>query len=274
MKCKWFIFYVILCFCSINICAQSKYEIYKIKGTVKVVSQAKKAKKGTQLTENDEIKIENKASISILDKINCKLYEYSKVGIYRVSQIIQSCADENKSITSRFLREIKDRISSGDGKNTYSVGAVRRGDIDELVLEQIYAFISEHINDTSSENSQVEIKLEKYEKGTISLILVNNSEKPLYANVLQIIKDQLPFFCFEGGDDMACLLLEPHSELNLNHVKIADMGQKFLLICSDAEFDSDDIQNMINKQFEPNYSLKNACQCYSFVLQTTCNITD
>lgn len=267
MNYKWFIFCVILCWCSINVYAQAKYEIYKVKGTVKVISKTLKAKKGIQLTENDKIEIGNKASISILDKISCKLYEYNKAGTYSVSQIIQIRSDESNSITSRFIREIKDRISNGDGKNTYSVGAVRRGDIDELIIEQVYAFISKHINDSSSKNSQIAIKLEKHEKGTISLILVNKSEKPLYANVLSIVNEQLPTFCFNGDHDMSCLLLEPNSELNLSHIKMVNVGQKFLLVCSDSEFDSDDIQSMINKQLKPNYSLKDTCQCYSFILQ-------
>lgn len=110
MNYKRFVLNVVLCFWIANACAQSKYEIYNIKGIVEVISQTQKASKGIQLAEKDKINIGDKASVSILDKRNCKLYEYDKKGTYSVSQIIEFCTDEKNNITNRIISEIRNNI--------------------------------------------------------------------------------------------------------------------------------------------------------------------
>ncbi len=262
--------FLILCFCLISNFAnsQSKYVIHRIGGSVELVSAGQKPTKGFLLGDNDKIKIGDQSYISIIDKANHKLFEYRKVGTYSVSEIVSFCKNENNSITSGFVREIRNNIAKGDGKNSRSVGAVRRGEIDEMIMEQIYAFISKHINDTIPSSTEVTIQLSR-EDDCVSMTLVNNTEEILFANVLELSNGIKPTFCFESDNNNPCLILMPHSDLDMNHIKMLDVGQKFLLVCSDMEFDSEGIQFMIDEQLEPNDTINKGCQCYSFVVNAS-----
>ena len=262
---KWLVVYSFLFVMVSGIHAQRKYEIHKMGGSVEFVSSSQKLSKGMALDEKDRIRIGDQSFLSFVDRTSQKLYEYKSPGIHSVLEMVRFCTNEKRSITNGIVREIKNNIAKGDGKNVRSVGAVKRGDIDEKMMEQIYAFIAKHMNDTSSVGSQVAIKLVRKEDG-LSLVLVNSTDKILYANVLSLANGLKPIFCFDTDSETPCLMLMPHSELDMLHVIMMDVGQKFLLVCADKEFDSEGIQFMMDEQLEPDDSIKEGCQCYSFIL--------
>lgn len=261
---KKLFFTLVLClFCSLQSMSQKKYEIYKVSGKVEFANPNKeKLQKGRVVFNSDIITINNEASISLIDIINNKLYEYSKAGTYKIEDIVNSCINESNNITRRIIRELKSNMS--DRKvYLHSVSAVRRGD--EEYLESVYSFIMKHLNDSTNVDS-VSLECNKVDNGFVFFRLFNNTSTSLYANVLSITNGNNPYFCYE--DEMTNLMLEPNSELNVDYVRFLDRGQTFFLICSEKPYDTNIIQEMIEDQYIPDILSSEVEPYYSFVLKT------
>lgn len=257
---------LILYCCVERILAQSEYEVQKIKGKVELVSlNNKPLYKGVILNGNDIIRIKVNSSITLIDKKNYRLYDYSVSGEHRTSQIVEKCIKNGNSITSQIVNEIKNNIIKGDEKNLRSVGAVRRGTDDELEL--LYSAIINRINNNNPNNcTDVCLKYTIKDGKDIVLTIENNTSNILYSNVLSWKDNSIPQFCYVN--ELANLIIEPFSSLTIDKVKFLCSGQSFILVCSYSEFDIEPIQNMLNEGEIPDFSYDKESDCITYVLET------
>ena len=264
MKHIFVIIVFLICVCGTF--AQSKYEIQAIKGNVELMlPNIKPLYKGYTLNASDKIRIKKNSSITLVDKNNYRLYEYSVPGEHRTFQIVEECIKNGNCITKQIVNEIRNNIIKGDKKSLRSVGAVRRGTDDEL--EMLYSAIINRINNNiPNKSSDVCLKYTIEDGKYLILTIENNTNSILYTNVLSWKDNTIPHFCYVN--ELANLIIKPFSSLTIDHVKFSCSGQSFILVCSYSEFDTEPIQNMLNEGVIPDFSYDKDSDCITYVLET------
>ena len=195
--------------------AQS-YTVYSVIGSVNIV-QGKTTiplAPRTQLSAKSSLMIEQESAVTLLDEKQCRLYSFSIAGVHSVEQLVKM--SKSKSLTKQYLNYlIKQLFADGSSRKLHperymqaSTTSYRAVEVDSMLISRIVQMIPESSNlspeqilcePTTPMNSDMKVRFEliSCESGRPIMNLVNfetscyariynDSEEPLYVNILDI----------------------------------------------------------------------------------------
>ena len=117
---------------ALPLAAQSRYSVYKTKGTVRVCPKAESAwadaTRNRELQLGDRLQLADNAAVTIFDSSNSLLYTYETPGECTVMEAVRSVRDKAGSRTGAVNAEMKRSIESHGSDPGYGVlGASFRG---------------------------------------------------------------------------------------------------------------------------------------------------
>jgi hypothetical protein len=258
---KKYILFIVLALISVSAGAQDLY-VYSVIGKVekKVDNEWQPLRKREKLLEKDIVRVLDNSALSIMDRQNEKVYSVSKTSEKAVQDIIGGIKDKQGSVSGQLFSHMSKSLFNGEAdKITHTAaGCTYRGDIIENdIAKTIFAKQKgDSIQKIDNANTDYAVAFELIGRNNNRIItnkaaveeqaffrIKNNSDKPLYVNVLDIDSNGEMYVCLPTDDaqTMAHLLIPPHSVVDLKEYPIEFTDPKgedcLLLIATEVPFD-------------------------------------
>lgn len=231
--------------------AQSRYSVYKTKGTVRVCPKAEKdwtdAVRNRELKLGDRLQVGEGASITIFDSNNSLLYAYETPGECTVMEAVRSVRDKAGSRTGAVNAEMKRNIAGhGADPTAHAVlGASFRAQGGVSYTDSLSVLLH-RLAQSGKEASQLMLGLEAQEDATV-FRLRNASDIPLYINVLRINGAELTVCLeFDGKEGSEGVLLDAGSEVVLDQYPfVVQEGARYLAFGTVRSYDTRSLQRAL-----------------------------
>lgn len=233
--------------------AQSRYSVYKTKGSVQVCPKSEKdwtvPDRNRDLQLGDRLQLADGSAITIFDSSNSLLYTYETPGECTVMEAVRSVRDKAGSRTGAVNAEMKRSIEGrGSDPNAYGVlGASFRGQGEASYTDSLAVRLLQFA-EAEKGGSQLALTLEPDEDATV-FRLRNASAVPVYVNVL----------CVKGGERTVCLefdgkegsegvLLDAGAEIVLEQYPfVRQEGARYLAYGTVRSYDTRSLQRALRR---------------------------
>ena len=174
--------------------AESRYSVYKAKGTVLVFPKAEKTWKEAspkrELQLRDSLRLGEQSAVIILDNANSLLYTYEKRGECTVMEALRYARDKAGARTAAVNAEMKRCIESRTDASSYEVlGVTYRGHGTVSYTDSLAARLR-LLPQLSKEGAKLSLALEP-SRGAKVFRIRNGSVVPLFVNVLRVSGEDL-----------------------------------------------------------------------------------
>ncbi|MCB9017167.1 MAG: hypothetical protein WCU80_05370 [Paludibacteraceae bacterium] len=249
--------------------------VYSTIGTAEIYKNGKWAKleKRNGLTVKDIIRIGKNSALSILDKKAEKIYSIPESEAKSVGKSIESVKDKQQAVSAQFIQHAMKSMFNGESDKISheAAGCTYRGDDTE---HDIFRSIQTKLNGDSlsqikNEQTDYSISFEIRNRETQEIItndvklgiqaffrIKNNSNKPMYVNVLNIDSFGKRYVCLPMDDaqTMSHLLIPANCTIDLTDYPMEftePRGMNYMiLIAAENPFDLRSISSGFSKTTE------------------------
>lgn len=221
----------------------TEYSIFKLQGMVSVKKAGdtlwRVAARRDALAARDLLRLEENASVVILDTASGQLYKSAGSGEMLVYQVIQSAKASSAKTSALACQELVGEMKTNASEaNDYRVGAVYRGDSDLHLLDSLAAhlFADDRIALTLME-----------EEDAMHVSLRNLAGEPLFVNVIRISPSGSRHVCFEFKPDSPSegILLPPGASIDLPQYLFAADGSHYHPFATSFPYDTRALQRRL-----------------------------
>ena len=255
--------------------AQSLY-VYSIIGKAEVLqgNDWVKLEKRAKLSSKDNIRVGENSALSLLDRDAEKIYSIPET-TGDVSKIIESLKDKQQNVSSQFFQHaMRSMFNGGSDKISHSAaGCTYRGDEVEFDISRS---IQQKLNgakmdEISNEKTDYSISFEVIKRNTKEKVegnanigeqsffrIKNNSNKPMYVNILDIDAQGKRVVCLPMDDaqTMAHLLIPANCTIDLTDYSTEFTESKgtdcMILVAAENPFDLRMVSNKIDESDNKN----------------------
>lgn len=235
--------------------AAEQLTIYDVEGTVLQLPSQQKCTKGQELFLSTRLNMVENVQLTIMDNKRHKIYKTdSKCDEITVAEIIRRAESNTKSLSKRMYKTISQNIKNSGKKNYTNTGASHRGDDDININTEYVYLMTVHAIGSDPQPSTSPVKLIPHSINDVLQwwAIRNDSDIPLYFNILCLSDDNAPYFIIECDSEMRSLIVDAEVQLNLNHIVAPnDFSCKYMLVASEVPFDSNDINNFFRDAEQP-----------------------
>ena len=232
--------------------AESRYSVYKTKGSVQVCPKAEKTwsdavRKG-ELQLGDRLRLGENAAITIFDGTNSLLYTYETPGECTVMEAVRSVREKAGARTGAVNAEMKRSIESHGSDPSYGVLGVSYRAQGEASYADSLAVLLRLLSATEKSGSQLLLALEREEDATVFRVR-NGSEIPVYVNVLRVSGDDLTVCLeFDGREGSEGVLVDAGSEVVLEQYPfVVQEGARYLVFGTVRSYDTRSLQRALRR---------------------------
>ncbi len=233
----------------------SELIVYKTVGVIrkKVSTLWNVLDKQAIVNDADTIQIGKGSSLSILDKVENRVYIYDVEGEWLISDIVKRCKKDNLNVTNRMISEAKKQISRGQQKSYVALGGVKRDVCDEEVIENIYSQLCTYVASSNIvQSSSTMLKRIQNVDRTFYFEISNNEEIPIYANILYRPNQTGSWrILYKCSSDYPCLEIPTGSTIEMKHERMIDEKGCYILFSTNILFDSSELDYMFKEKMEP-----------------------
>ena len=236
---------------TLPLAAQSRYSVYKTKGTVRVCPKAESAwadaTRNRELQLGDRLQLADNASVTIFDSSNSLLYTYETPGECTVMEAVRSVRDKAGSRTGAVNAEMKRSIESHGSDPGYGVlGASFRGSGEASFTDSLSVSLRR-----MKANAQLALTLEADGDAAV-FRLRNNSPTPLYVNVLRVSGEEMTVCLeFDGKEGSEGVLLDAGAEIVLEQYPfVVQEGARYLAYGTVRGYDTRSLQRALRRDGE------------------------
>lgn len=234
--------------------AAAGFVIHDVKGQVTILkgNSSRAAVKGTAVLPSEQVDIPDGCSISIRNDVNGIIYTSTDTGRMHISRMMIH-AKEASGNTRTVGRETRLGKNSGDSRVYVEKGMVKRSlsDYDpeasglEIAPDVLAAAITRAVGGESMRPSLspgVEIRpLAEADSSGHGFELINNSEYPVYFNVLRVIKAPTSEAAISRlGQPSGCYVVLPHQTMRrCDSAMTPNPDELQMLVATGCQFDVD-----------------------------------
>lgn len=233
---------------TLSLTAQSRYSVYKTKGTVRVCPKAESAwadaTRNGELQLGDRLQLADNAAVTIFDSSNSLLYTYETPGECTVMEAVRSVRDKAGSRTGAVNAEMKRSIESHGSDPGYGVlGASFRGSGEASFTDSLSVSLRR-----LKANAQLALTLEADGDAAV-FRLRNNSPIPLYVNVLRVSGEEMTVCLeFDGKEGSEGVLLDAGAEIVLEQYPfVVQEGARYLAYGTVRGYDTRSLQRALRR---------------------------
>ena len=230
--------------------AESRYSVFKAKGTVMVCPKADKiwtdATQNRELQLNDRLLLGKSSSVRILDSTNNLIYTYEKEGECTVMEALRIAKDNAGALTKAVNAEMRRDIRSKDNEQSYNVlGVSFRGQKAVSYTDSLAALLC-LLPQKEEDGSRLSLTVEQTEDASV-FVLRNSSDYPLYVNVLRVNGDDLTICLeFDGKEGSEGVLVNAGSEIVLDQYPfVVQEGAAYLAFGTFRCYDTRSLQRAL-----------------------------
>lgn len=233
--------------------AQSRYSVYKTKGTVRVCPKSESAwtaaERNRELQLGDRLQLEAGASVTIFDSSNSLLYPYETPGECTVMEAVRSVRDKAGSRTGAVNAEMKRSIEGhGAAAASYAVlGASFRAQGGAAFTDSL-AVSLQGLAGAGAKDPKLALTI--VPDGDAAVFkLRNGADIPLYVNILRISNGD-PTVCleFDGKEGSEGILLDAGAELVLDQYPFVVLdGARYLPFGTVRCYDTRSLQRALRR---------------------------
>lgn len=232
--------------------AQSRYSVYKTKGTVKLCPKTEKTwvdvQRKQDLQLGDRLQLQDASAITILDNTNNLLYPYDTPGECTVMEAVRSARNKAGSRTSAVNAEMKRSIEGHGNAPSYDVlGASYRGQGEASYTDSLAAFVRQFAQAGISA-SKLSLTLVQQEDAMV-FQLCNGADIPLYVNVLRIKGDEINVCLdFDGKEGSEGILLDAGAQVVLDQYPFLEQeGARYQAFGTVRSYDTRSLQRALKR---------------------------
>lgn len=233
--------------------AQSRYSVYKTKGTVRICPRSESAwtdaERNRELQLGDRLQLGASSSVTIFDSSNNLLYPYDTPGECTVMEAVRSVRDKAGSRTGAVNAEMKRSIEGrGADPAAYGVlGASFRGSGEASYTDSL-AVSLRRFAASDTKGSQLALGIEPDEDAA-AFKLQNKSGIPVYVNVLRVSGDELTVCLeFDGKEGSEGILLDAGAEVVLDQYPfVVQEGARYLAFGAVRSYDTRSLQRALRR---------------------------
>ena len=236
---------------ALPLAAQSRYSVYKTKGTVRVCPKAESAwadaTRNRELQLGDRLQLADNAAVTIFDSSNSLLYTYETPGECTVMEAVRSVRDKAGSRTGAVNAEMKRSIESHGSDPGYGVlGASFRGSGEASFTDSLSVSLRR-----LKANAQLALTLEADGDAAV-FRLRNASAVPLYVNVLRVSGEEMTVCLeFDGKEGSEGVLLDAGAEILLEQYPfVVQEGARYLAYGTVRGYDTRSLQRALRRDGE------------------------
>ena len=236
---------------ALPLAAQSRYSVYKTKGTVRVCPKAENAwadaTRNRELQLGDRLQLADNAAVTIFDSSNSLLYTYETPGECTVMEAVRSVRDKAGSRTGAVNAEMKRSIESHGSDPGYGVlGASFRGSGEASFTDSLSVSLRR-----LKANAQLALTLEADGDAAV-FRLRNASAVPLYVNVLRVSGEEMTVCLeFDGKEGSEGVLLDAGAEILLEQYPfVVQEGARYLAYGTVRGYDTRSLQRALRRDGE------------------------
>ena len=236
---------------TLPLAAQSRYSVYKTKGTVRVCPKSGSAwadaARNGELQLGDRLQLTDNAAVTIFDSSNSLLYTYETPGECTVMEAVRSVRDKAGSRTGAVNAEMKRSIESHGSDPGYGVlGASFRGSGEASFTDSLSVSLRR-----MKANAQLALTLEADGDAAV-FRLRNNSPTPLYVNVLRVSGEEMTICLeFDGKEGSEGVLLDAGAEILLEQYPfVVQEGARYLAYGTVRGYDTRSLQRALRRDGE------------------------
>ncbi len=233
--------------------AKAQFVVHEATGKVSVIrnGNTSSVKAGTECERNDKFKIEEGASLSLLNKITNKVYSVSGPGEMTISQIITQAMDRAKSHASNVLGAMNFGKSSQPATVYEQNGMVRRSQAvldpeaytvsiepEALAVAILRSILSDSIN---TPNGSLEVT---GQTDLLGFKAKSTSDSPIYFNIIKLrLSDEgiESADISELGQPINAYVLQPGQELSREQPTDGIPGERHFLVATHFGYDIDSL---------------------------------
>lgn len=237
---------------ALSLSAQSRYSVYKTKGTVRICPKSGQdwtdAARNRELQLGDRLQLGERASVTIFDSSNSLLYTYETPGECTVMEAVRSVRDKAGSLTGAVNAEMKRSIEGRGGESNYGVlGASYRGQ-GEVSYTDSLAVSLRKLAGAGNDGSQLALTLVQDEDATLFKIH-NQSNLPVFVNVLRVQGGEMTVCLeFDGKAGSEGILLDAGAEIMLEQYPfVAQEGARYLAFGTVRGYDTRSLQRALRR---------------------------
>lgn len=233
--------------------AQSRYSVYKTKGTVKVCPRSETvwadAERNRELQLGDRLQLGAGASVTLFDSSNNLLYPYDTPGECTVMEAVRSVRDKAGSRTGAVNAEMKRSIEGrGADPAAYGVlGASFRGAGEAAYTDSLAVSLQ---GIAGAEPCCTQLTLSVEPDGDAAVFkLRNGADIPLYVNILRVSGEDLTVCLeFDGKEGSEGILLDAGTELVLDQYPFVVLeGARYLPFGTVRSYDTRSLQRALRR---------------------------
>ena len=232
--------------------AQSRYSVYKTKGTVRICPKAEKdwtdAARNCELQLGDRLQLGEGAAVTIYDSTNSLLYTYETPGECTVMEAVRSVRDKAGSHTGAVNAEMKRSIQGRGADSGYGVlGASFRGQGEASFTDSLAVRLHRLVG-TGTGNAQLALTLVPDGDAAV-FSLRNDSVFPLYINVLRINGEDLTVCLeFDGKEGSEGILLDAGAQIVLEQYPfVVQDGARYFAYGTVRSYDTRSLQRALRR---------------------------
>lgn len=248
----------------------AQFIVHEVSGKVSIIRNGASvtSKSGTECERNDKFKLEEGASISLLNKITNKIYSATGPGEMSISQIITRAMDRAKSHASNVVGA----MSFGKAAKPTTVyeqnGMVRRS---QAVLDpEAYSVTIEPASlanailnavKTDSTASSGDCLQVSHTENPLSFKAKSTSDSPIYLNVIKLRTDSgkiLSADISELGQPVNAYVLQPQQELMREQPSEDNPGELHILVATHFGYDIDSLLDAMENIIDSGASTLNS----------------
>lgn len=240
---------------TLPLAAQSRYSVYKTKGTVRVCPKAENAwadaTRNRELQLGDRLQLADNAAVTIFDSSNSLLYTYETPGECTVMEAVRSVRDKAGSRTGAVNAEMKRSIESHGSDPGYGVlGASFRGSGEASFTDSLSVSLR-MLAGAGKANAQLALTLEADGDAAV-FRLRNNSPTPLYVNILRVSGEEMTVCLeFDGKEGSEGVLLDAGAEIVLEQYPfVVQEGARYLAYGTVRGYDTRSLQRALRRDGE------------------------
>lgn len=236
---------------ALSLPAQSRYSVYKVKGTVRICPKSGQewtdAARNRELQLGDRLQLGERAAVTIFDSSNSLLYTYETPGECTVMEAVRSVRDKAGSLTGAVNAEMKRSIEGRGGETGYGVlGATYRGQGEASFADSLAVSLRQLAG--AGNNVRLALTLVPDEDATLFKIR-NQSNTPVYVNVLRVQGGELTVCLeFDGKAGSEGILIDAGAEILLEQYPfVAQEGARYLAFGTVRGYDTRSLQRALRR---------------------------
>lgn len=251
------------------VAASADYSVKSIKGRAQLLKHGNTTAltAGMVLEPNDQIMIENGATLVIYNSATAKLYTIDTPGVERVIKLIWKAdrkADSNAASVNGELRLTRDKQPQGviyveKGKVTRSLAAFdpeaqnMQMDADAL-SRRLYTLLRDSIDAPSA--AEAFALTRRIDPDGLSFMIENTLDHPIYFNVFKISAENGSVTISELGQPVGCYAILPTQFLAREQTAGLNTAELHIMILTDFYFDIDDVLSKLNALIDAKQEVK------------------